>query len=67
MLVMVSDGIADSAFEEQEDWLVGLLNLVWMPGGFWISLWQAIRYGWPLELDVRWFQGSFSFTVSFPT
>lgn len=48
-------------------WLVGLLNLVWMPGGFWISLWQAIRYGWPLELGVRWFQGSFSFTVSFPS
>ena len=28
MLVMVSDGIADSAFEEQEDWLVGLLNAI---------------------------------------
>lgn len=27
-LVMVSDGIADSAFEEQEDWLVGLLNAI---------------------------------------
>lgn len=48
-------------------WLAGLLNLVWMPGGFWIYLWQAIRYGWPLELGVRWFQGSFSFTVSFPS
>ena len=48
-------------------WLMGLLNLVWMPGGYWIYLWQAIRYGWPLELGVRWFQGSFSFTVSFPS
>lgn len=47
-------------------WLVGLLCLVWTPGNFWHKLVYLIRYGWPMELGSEWFQGGFSFRVTFP-
>ena len=48
-------------------WLAGLLCLVWTPANFWHKLQYLIRYGWPMELANEWFQGGFSFAVSFPS
>ena len=47
-------------------WLAGLLALVWTPANFWHKLQYLIRYGWPMELESVWFQGSFSFQCTFP-